>query len=349
MVKIHNHLYPKFHIRKWIEKGGRIYDKEIGQNRDWDIQKDFSLKWYYSLGEMNSELEDRLSKFESCIAPIIAKIDNAESSITLSGKELELLKLYCVLCGSRQHFTTEVIKSDGSGVYQSNNYLFGLQRTDTQEDAVGLTKLIINDFEKINALGKDMKSNIDPYIFTSETSPSFFTMGLHIAIGRAETDMLCISDRVCIIENTLDSDFLYSYVPISPRTALFLVKSKYYLDEEHFEYTKKRFGEKYGGGKPDPYLSVIMGSFLDYDVEDALFCSYSTVRSCVHREEVYIKPNEVSIAKVKISVLPNMIFKQFNSILCEDGEKILFCDEQEMKFALLNKMDYRKVTVNWPI
>ena len=38
---------------------------------------------------------------------------------------------------------------------------------------------------------------------------------------------------------------------------LFLVKSKYYMDQETFDRTKVRFGEKYGSGIPDQYLSVI--------------------------------------------------------------------------------------------
>ena len=343
--KKNNHLYPKFHIKKWIDSGGKIYDKEIENIRKWNSSKDYTLKYYYSLGEENSELEDRISKFETYIAPIILKIDKAESEVVLTGKELELLKLYCVLCGSRHSFTSEVIKEDESGIYQSNNYLWGLHRAESQEQAIGITQQIIRDFENIVSLDENIESQISHWMIDPQYVYSTYTVGLHIAIGRADSPMLCISDRFCIIENTMDSDFLYSYVPISPKTALFLVKSKYYMDQETFDRTKVRFGEKYGSGIPDQYLSVIMGSSKIYDAEDALFCSYYRVRSCVHVKETYLTRNTVSKATVKINVLPKFVFQQFNSVFCEDGTKILFCDEDQLKFALNHKLNCRKIII----
>ena len=343
--KKNNHLYPKFHIKKWIDLGGKIFNKKTGNIRKWYSSVDYTMKYYYSLGEKNSELEDRISKFESYIAPIILKIDKAENEVALTGKELELLKLYCVLCGSRHSFTSEVITEDDSGIYQSNNYLWGLHRAKDQNQAIGVTKQIISDFEKIISLDDDIESQISFDIIDPKFAYSIYTIGLHIAIGRSETPMLCISDRFCIIENTLDSDFLYSYMPISPKTALFLVKSKYYIDQETFEHTKDRFGRIYGSGHPDQYLSIIMGSSKKYDVEDALFCSYYRVRSSVHIQETYISRNRAKQVKAKISVLPNFVFKQFNSIFCEDGTKILFCDEEELRFALSHQLNCRKITV----
>lgn len=149
-MKIHNHLYPAFHIRKWAASGGQIYDKTKGESREINPQEDYSLKYYYSLGEENSELEDRISIFEARIGELIKEIDQAEGSIKLSGKEIELLKLYCILCGSRHQFTSEVITEDESGIYVSNNYLYGLHKVETQEEAVKLTKIIMDDFDKIN-------------------------------------------------------------------------------------------------------------------------------------------------------------------------------------------------------
>lgn len=343
--KKNNHLYPRFHIKKWLDSGGRIYNKNTKKIRYCRAEKDYTSRYYYSLGEGNSKLEDKISKFESYIAPIISRIDESEFEVKLTGKELELLKLYCVLCGSRHEYTSEVIKEDESGIYQSNNYLWGLHRAKTQKEAVAITEMIIQDFERIYNLNDDIESQASSQIIFPEYMYSAFTTGLHIAIGRAESPMLCISDRFCIIENTIDSDFLYSYVPISPRTALFLVKSKYYIDREAFENTKIRFGNKYGGGIPDPYLSIILGIYKNYDVEDKLFCSYYNDSSQANTEGTYVGINLVKEANVKINTLPKFVFKQFNSIFCEDGTKILFCDEQEMRFALNNRLCCRTVSL----
>lgn len=59
---------------------------------------------------------------------IIREIDNAENTINLNGKQLYLLKLYCAFCSYRHQFTSEVITDDEFGMYQSNKYLWGVQR-----------------------------------------------------------------------------------------------------------------------------------------------------------------------------------------------------------------------------
>lgn len=342
-MKIHNHLYPAFHIRKWAASGGQIYDKTKGESREIKPQEDYSLKYYYSLGEKNSELEDRISIFEARIGELIKEIDQAEESIKLSGKEIELLKLYCILCGSRHQFTSEVITEDESGIYVSNNYLYGLHRAKNQKEAIDITKSIMDDFDKINALDDNIYTWIDYTLISPEFIYSTLTVGLHIAIARAENPIICISNRFCIIENTLDSDFLYSYVPISPTTAIFLVKSKYYLDKETFEYTKRRFGKKYGNGAPDSYLSVILGDLEGYDYEDKLFCSYSRMKSCVHIKEVYLPQQKTNNALIKINHLSKEVFRQYNAIFCEDGDKILYCDKAELDWALNNRIDGRRI------
>lgn len=343
-MKKNNHLYSFFHIKKWIANGGKIYDKTLGVIRSVDEQKDFSREFYYSLGEINSVLEDRLQKFEAYIGTLIKRIDEAGREITLSGKELELLKLYCVLAGSRHEFTCEVIKEDESGIYRSNQYLFGVHNANSQEEAVNVTTHIMDDFEKIIKMSNDMQSWIDSLsIADPKYIYSFYTIGLHLVIARAERPMISVSDRFCIIENTMDSDFLYLYVPISPKTALFLVKSKYYFDELIYKETLCRSGKKYGDGAPDPYLSIIFDSCQDKNYEDKLFCSYGKVRSCVHRNEFYFNRKTAHTVKIKVDNFPVDVFRHFNSIYCEDGEIILFCDKNELDFALENRLYCRTI------
>lgn len=343
MEKENNHLYPFLHIKKWVENHGKIYNKRAGKSHFVSRKKDFSSKFYYSLGEKNSVLEDRLEKIEGYISPLIAKIDEAEREIALSGKELELLKLYCVLAGSRHEFTCEVIKQDESGIYRSNQYLIGVHNANSQEEAVNVTTHIMDDFEKIIKMSNDMQSWIDSSPVDHKYLYSDYTVGLHLVIARAGQPIICVSDRFCIIENTMDSDFLYLYVPISPKTALLLVKSKYYFDELIYKETLCRFGKKYGNGEPDPYLSIIFDNCQDENYEDKLFCSYGKVRSCVHRNEFYFNRKIANMVKIKVDNFPDDIFRQFNSIYCEDGEKILYCNENELEFALNHKLACREI------
>ena len=297
MKKENNHLYPFLHIKKWVENHGKIYNKRAGKSHFVSRKKDFSSKFYYSLGEKNSVLEDRLKEFEGYISPLIAKIDEAEREITLSGKELELLKLYCVLAGSRHEFTCEVIKEDESGIYRSNQYLFGVHNANSQEEAVNVTTHIMDDFEKIIKMSNDMQSWIDsPSIADPKYIYSFYTIGLHLVIARAERPMISVSDRFCIIENTMDS-----------------------------------------------YLSIIFDNCQDKNYEDKLFCSYGKVRSCVHRNEFYFNRKIANMVKIKVDNFPDDIFRQFNSIYCEDGEKILYCNENELEFALKHKLACREI------
>lgn len=90
-------------------------------------------------------------------------------------------------------------------------------------------------------------------------NPTLALYGQHLAIIRSEDKWMCISERCAIIENTLDSDYLYTYVPVSPKTAILLVKTKYYLSQKNYDESRKRLSFKNGGSRPDPYLSVIFG------------------------------------------------------------------------------------------
>ncbi len=337
-MKQNNHLYPAFHIRKWIGQGGRIYDKdEAVDNRIRRVnpRKDFSAKYYYSLGEKDDGLENRISSFEREIAPLIEQIDDATKSVNLTRKQLELLKLYCSLCANRHANTCEVIKSDESGIYRSNNYLIGTHRIETQNDAVEVTAMIVNEFERKKAISKETNNDNNKQYLNA------FTFGLHLAIFRSEAPILMISDRFCILENTIDSDHLYSYIPISPRTALLLVKSKYYYDFDHFESTCIRFGNKYGLGTPDPYLSDLLGAEVGL-YEDRLF-------RAAFKDELMTEPADDTCESlyVKIQHLPKEVFRLFNSIYCEDGKIILYCDKEELEFALSHKLKCRDIKVSF--
>ena len=62
---------------------------------------------------------------------------------------------------------------------------------------------------------------------------------LHLCIFRNTENNIALSDVFAIIENTIDSDHLYTYIPVSPKTALFLVKTKYYITVENRDYVKE--------------------------------------------------------------------------------------------------------------
>ena len=49
------------------------------------------------------------------------------------------------------------------------------------------------------------------------------------------------------------------------------------------------------------------------------------------------------MVKIKVDNFPDDIFRQFNSIYCEDGEKILYCNENELEFALKHKLACREI------
>lgn len=335
IIKRNNHIYSKFHVKKWLENNGRLYSKIKSDSRKIDLQKDFTKEYYYSENEPNNELEDRIGNFEAYIGEIIKKVDVAKSSIYLTGKEYEILKLYCVLCANRHHFSTEVIKSDESGIYQSNNYLYGVYSIKSKDDALKMTKLIVGEFEKLKK-----QDDIQATIYSPIISyyPCFSTMGLHLEILRRPKPDIMISNRCCLIENTLDSDYLYTYVPVSPFTALVLIKSKYYIDWSTFVHTKEQFGEKYGVGVPDSYLSVVFQG-----QEYLLFSSVYLVRSNVHVYETYLKQEKARHIFLKIKEFPTEIVTQMNSMLCEDGDLILYCDETALKKALKTKMPYREI------
>ena len=92
------------------------------KNIDVEIPRDKLIVFTGLSGSGKSSLMYCLSTLKKATDGDI--VYNGKNYKELTGKELELLKLYCVLCGSRHSFTSEVIKEDVSGIYQSNNYKY---------------------------------------------------------------------------------------------------------------------------------------------------------------------------------------------------------------------------------
>jgi len=122
-MKKNNHLLPRFIIKKWEKDEAKLYDKKSKNVRE-ILKNDYSEKYYYSLGKEDDILENRIAKFETVIGRILKRIEDSDSSIKLSGKDLELLKLFCILSACRQENTSPLIKDDESGIYENNNYIF---------------------------------------------------------------------------------------------------------------------------------------------------------------------------------------------------------------------------------
>ena len=328
MEKENNHYYPLLHVRNWLEQTEyKLFDKNINDTRTYKKQKDFAIKFYYSLGKEDSTLEDNLSKFEQYIAKIIDKIKNLKCNINLSLKEIELLKLYCVFAACRQHFTTEVIKLDPTGIYQSNDYIIGTHRILTQEEVVKTCENIYAEFERITHMDEDIitkKLENNPF-----NSLSNFTYGLHLNIFKKNNNSLCVSNICAIIENTMDSNHLFVYIPISPNRALMLIKTKYYKDKETYKKYLKGLSEINYAIFPDEWISVIF-SEDNANFENLLFPTYK------------IEKNNWML---KIQTLPNNIVKKFNSIFYEDGILFLYVNEKDLEHAKIHQLNCREIEV----
>lgn len=328
MEKENNHYYPLLHIKNWLKQTNyKLFDKNINDNRTYKKQEDFTIKLYYSLGKEDSTLKDNLSKFEKYIAKLIDKIKNSKCNVNLSLKEIELLKLYCVFAACRQHFTTEVIKLDPTEIYQSNDYIIGTHRILTQEEVVKTCENIYTEFERIkqmddNTLNKALNNN--PF-----NSLSDFTYGLHLNIFKNNKNSLCVSDKCAIIENTMDSNHLFVYIPISPNRALMLIKTKYYKDKETYKKYLKFLGELNFATHLDEWISVIF-SEDNANFENLLFPTYK------------IEKNNWML---KIQALPNNIVKKFNSIFYEDGILFLYVNEKDLEHAKIHQLNCREIEV----
>ena len=311
-----SHFIPHFHLKKWMPIGASIFDKANEKSiklTDKSSTRYFSREFYYSHNQ-DDTLEKRLAKFETLISRLIAKIDLADNIILLTGKELYLLKLYCYLCACRQDNTTEVIKFDESSIYRSNNYLWGIPQIHGRDNIIQFTESIVSEFERVH----NDKEFVSLESFSPISDMAIFDnhirlnlKNLHLCIFRNTENNIALSDVFAIIENTIDSD--HTYIPVSPKTALFLVKTKYYITAEKIFESRIRLAQN-NGAYDDPYLSVI----FEHE-ELKLICPYYLVRSAVHIQETYLPKTDFSTITIKIQDLPNEFVDKFNSIMYEDS------------------------------
>ncbi len=310
-IKKNNHLLPRMVIKRWEEHDGKIYDK--GENISRPINKlDYSEKYYYSLGKEDDVLENRISKFEAYIGNLLKKINFSDTQIELTEKEMEILKLYVLLQSCRTHNTSPVILFDESDLYKNNNYLFGVPLVETQESAVKITAMICDEFDRIIQLSETAKYSYNYRFLAFGEINSHMLMGLHLVIAKNNFNGFLISETTAVIECTLDSDFLFSYTPVSPSISLLLVKSKYFFTPSEIEYTKVRFGRKYGNGNPDPHISEA--------IKDYKLCFNANIT----------KEHKVIIKYINLTEY-EMWF--LNSIIYEDGTKILYSNQNELDKA----------------
>lgn len=310
-LKKNNHLLPRMVIKRWEAQEGKIYDKDKCISRS--INKlDYSEKYYYSLGKEDDVLENRISKFEAYIGKLLKKINLSDTQIELTEKEMEILKLYVLLQSCRTHNTSPVILSDESDMYKNNNYLFGVPLVETQESAVKITAMICDEFDRILQLNENAKYSYNYRFLMFEEINSYMLRGLHLVIAKNNSNGFLISETTAVIECTLDSDFLFSYTPVSPSISLILVKSKYFFTPYEIKYTKERFGRKYGNGIPDSHISEA--------IEDNKLCFNASVT----------KEHKVIIKYIDLTE-NEMWF--LNSIIYEDGTKVLYSNQNALDKA----------------
>jgi len=320
-IKENNHVFPRFHIRRWIENDGKIFIKEKNSSRRIDLDTDYAKKFYYSLGKEDDTLENRIAKFETYAGILLAKINKANGYLKMPVKDMEILKLYAALQACRNENTSSVINNDDSGIYKNNNYLFGVPLLTTQEQAVDFTSTICNEFERLKDVDKQSEYSFDYRFFVPGGLNSQLVWGLHLVIVTNHTNAFLVSETTAIIECSMDNDYMFTYVPVSPKIGLVLAKSKYFFSKNEIEATKIRFGYKYGKGTPDPRLSEVI------DDSKLIFQGI--------KKENYVKINFVELDANEIYNL--------NSIIYEDGSKILYSNEDALNQAK-SKNDKRKVS-----
>lgn len=319
-TKKNNHLLPRMVIKRWEEHNGKIYDKEKDQIRPVE-QLDYSKEYYYSLGKVDDELENRISSFEAYIGIILKQLNEATDNVELSEKDMEILKLYVALQGCRNDNTSSYINYDESGIYQNNNYIFGVPLITTQDEAVGLTSLICDEFERIKKIDNKIKYNYDYRVMTFDGNHSIVNAGLHLVIVGNDSYGFLVSETTAVVECTMDGDYLFIYVPVSPKIGLILAKSKYFYTKDNIENTKVRLSMEYGGC-PDPYLSEVL------DDKKLVFNGK-------------IKDGKVTFEIVRLN--DDEIVK-LNNVIYEDGHMILFSNEDALNNAKIDNPS-RKIIV----
>ena len=310
--KVHNHLLPRMVIKRWESANGKIFSKSDESSSSRSVKHyDYSKPYYYSLGKEDSLLEDRISLFEAYVGELFKKINEANDSIIISEKDMEILKLYVILQSCRNENTSSYIKSDESDIYRNNNYIQGVPLLSSQEDVVEFTNSVCDEFERIKNIGDGYDYSYDYKIFNPKCLNSYLSFGLHLVIVSNSTNSFMVSETTAVIECTMDGDYLYTYVPISPKIGLMLVKSRYFIDKEKIEYTKIRFGNKYGNGFPDPWLS--------HAIRD--------------KKLIYNGKTENHLVTLDIVKLSTFEIYCLNSVIYEDGKRILYCNEEALEKA----------------
>lgn len=350
-----NHIFPQFQLKKWGSSGGKLLVKK-NRVRPINLSKDFQIRKYYWIKD-SPELEKRFSHFECYISNVITKIENSETNaVSLTSKELYLLKLYCKFAAERQEETTKIILSDEFGLYRDNDYKFGTFIMKSREEVLLTTTKIIERFEAVKNDKQFIYNESNDYDKQVDICD-----GIHLVIFRNKERHICVGDVCGIIENTSDNDHLYFYYPVSPSLALLLVNSEYYETQESLELARKYLPRKFhvivniNGILPlislpttleekialskmnfpevvdDPYLSYV----LDDDFESNLCNSYYG-QSVVESTDVYT---------ISIIDVPNLIVAYFNNIFYLDSEKFIFIDDSDLKIARELKPQFREIQI----
>lgn len=302
-IKKYNHLLPRMIIKRWKECEGKIYNKNT--EKTINVSKNnYAKKYYYSLGKKDDKLENRIANFESYVGNLLKKINKIESKcIEFSIKDMEILKLYVVLQSCRNDNTSPVILDDESGFYRNNDYLFGIPLIKTQEEAIEWTSIICDEFDGLKKLTDN--EIIDQYKngFLYKEKLPLNTIGQHLVIVNNNSNAFIVSEVTSIIECSIDNNYMLTYVPVSPKIGLILANSKYFFNSENIQNEKIK--------KCDEYLSM--------EIED---------EKLVFNGDIFksaIKINFVKLNEHEINCL--------NSIIFEDGNKILFSNEDFLNKA----------------
>lgn len=69
----------------------------------------------------------------------------------------------------------------------------------------------MDDFDKIIQITNDIITKIDFHIIDTKYVYSIYNIGLHLLVLRIDKPLFVISNKCCIIENTMDLDKLYFF------------------------------------------------------------------------------------------------------------------------------------------
>lgn len=301
-----NHYFPKYNLKYWKEIDSKLYDKKTKKDRNFNPGNNFQLhKFYYFDG--TPQIEKRLGKIENYMSQILKKISDSinENSIELSKYEISFIQLFLFLQASRQLNTTEVIKSDESGIYQSNNFLFGVRNLkDKEEMKYSMSSLI-------NALESFIEEKTSEYL---ELWLHMQVHSTHLVIAKNNSNYICQSDVCCIIENDIDSNHMYTYFPQTPKIAFFLVKSKYFYRAWH----RSKYLNRYNDEVISPILT---------NLETGLICQYNKEGFFEDSATYFFPSGPINFSKLKkekiklnFFELSKLIVDKYNKILFDDGE-----------------------------